>query len=181
MLGDIDYVLVTHAHPDHIDPDYAEAIKRYSPDAIWYATPATKEVLANLQNIQVEVAESGKDVRFVTSQHADLTHWGTCKDHTSFVLFETILIGGDCHTLDSMHGASIFAAAINGGPWGSVKTFLDMVVTMDVRPAVVLPLHDWHWHDDARKAIYVGLGDALGKLGCVFVSLENGVPSEVQA
>jgi L-ascorbate metabolism protein UlaG (beta-lactamase superfamily) len=171
MLRDIDYVLVTHAHPDHIDPTFASVVNEMSPNAIWYVTPSTKKVIDSLPGVQVELESSLDDVVYVDSEHADLTHWGACEDHTSFVLFGDILVGGDCHTLSSMHGATIFAAAVNGGPWGSIKTFLNMIAAMQDKPAKVLPLHDWHWKEEAKTGMYAGLSEALPKLGIEFVPL----------
>jgi hypothetical protein len=136
-------------------------------------------MLGEINGITVETESSLSDIIYVKSVHADLTHWGTCEDHTSFVLFDNVLISGDCHTLDSMNGATIFAVAINGGPWGSLKTFLDMVSAMDPKPQKVLPLHDWHWNDKARANFYTGLDGALKNLGIEFVALDKALPVEV--
>jgi len=179
LLDGIDYVLVTHAHPDHIDPLFASAVHERSPRAVWYVTAATKELLESPAEMNIELQSNHPDIRYVESVHADLTNWGACKDHTSFVLFEDLLITGDCHTLTSMHGASVLAAAINGGPWGSVTTFLNMIASMDEVPAKVLPLHDWHWNEQARGNFYLGLVSALEKLGVQFVPLEVGIQTEV--
>lgn len=178
-LKDIDYVLVTHAHADHINETFASVVNELSPNAIWYVTESTKEIIGALSGIRVKLASELSDVRYVASEHADLTHWSVCEDHTSFVLFDELLISGDCHTLTSMYGASIFAAAINGGPWGSVKSFLNMIADMETKPKKVLPLHDWHWHDQAQANFYIGLSEALGKLGVEFVSMQNGIPIDV--
>lgn len=178
-LRDIDYVLVTHAHPDHIDETFASVVNELSPNAIWYVTPATKEKISVLPGVHLETESALSDVRYISSEHADLTHWGACKDHTSFVLFDVMLISGDCHTLTKMHDASIFAVAINGGPWGSVKTCLNMIAAMDVKPMKVIPLHDWHWNDEARKNFYTGLVDAFDKMGIEFVPLQNGASVEL--
>jgi L-ascorbate metabolism protein UlaG (beta-lactamase superfamily) len=179
LLRDIDYVLVTHAHADHINEVFAGVVNELSPNAMWYVTPSTRELLADLPGIQLELESALSDVKYVASEHADLTHWNECKDHTSFVLFGELFIGGDCHTLTSMNGAIIFAAAINGGPWGSITSFLNMIVSMDEKSKKVIPLHDWHWNDQARANFYSGLHDALKKLDVEFVPLENAISVEV--
>lgn len=179
LLRDIDYVLITHAHADHIDETFASVVNELSPNAVWYVTPATKTNIQALPGITIELDSTLSDVEYVESQHADLTNWGSCDDHTSFRVFGTLLVGGDCHTITSMHGAGIFAAAINGGPWGSIKTFLDMITIMDDKPLKVLPLHDWHWNEQAREGFYSGLASALSKFDIEFVPLINGVSQEV--
>ncbi len=92
---------------------------------------------------------------------------------------DELLIGGDCHTLIESHGARIFGAAVNGGPWGAVVGFTRMIESMTDRPQVVIPLHDWHFNDDARQVIYARLPDVLSPFNVEFAPLENGVTKEV--
>ena len=116
----------------------------------------------------------------MNSDHADLSPWfAEQPEHASFVVMDELLIGGDCHTLKSSYGARILAGAINGGPWGSVVGFVKMIENMESRPEVVLPLHDWHWNEDARTAVYSRLPDVLTSLGSEFVPLVNGETFQV--
>lgn len=179
MLKGIDYVLVTHSHADHLDETFASVVNELSPNAVWYVTESTKKLIQNLSGIQIELLSKLSDVLYIESEHADLTHWGGCEDHSSFVLFGDLLISGDCHTLTSMHGASILAGAINGGPWGSIKSFLNMIYGMNDRPKTVIPLHDWHWNDQAREGFYSRLPEVLGQFEVKFLPLKNGVTVEV--
>jgi L-ascorbate metabolism protein UlaG (beta-lactamase superfamily) len=178
LLHDIDYVVVTHSHLDHLDPEFAKAINELSPNAIWYTTASSQKVLAEI-GIVSEIESGLSNIQYIASEHADLEHWGACADHSSFVLFGDLYIGGDCHTHKSMHGASVFAGAINGGPWGSIKSMLNMLAALEEKPLKFLPLHDWHWNDAAKKSFYIGLASAMQKLGIEFVPLENGTPADV--
>jgi L-ascorbate metabolism protein UlaG (beta-lactamase superfamily) len=178
-LRDIDYVVITHAHADHIDETFASVVNELSPNAIWYVTESTRQKLLRMPGVQLETESSLGDVSYVASDHADLTHWGKCEDHTSFVLFDELFISGDCQSNTDLHGARILAGAINGGPWGAIKGELDMIAGLKHRPAKFVPLHDWHWNEQAREGFYSGLTDAMGKFGVEFVAVENGVPIEV--
>ncbi|MFY9228257.1 MAG: MBL fold metallo-hydrolase [Candidatus Microsaccharimonas sp.] len=179
LLIGIDTVVVTHAHPDHLYEEFAKAIKQASPDAKWYGPTEVVEQLSNW-DIQGSTASDTEDVRFIESQHADLAPWFKVQpEHTSFVVFEELLIGGDCHTLTESHGARVFAAAVNGGPWGAIVGFTRMIESMTDRPEVVIPLHDWHFNDDARQGIYTRLPQVLSEFDVQFVPLENGVAKQI--
>lgn len=178
-LSNIDAVIVTHAHPDHLFQAFAEAIKQSSPNASWYAPQQVVDQLSGW-GIEAQAKSDEPDVKFVSSKHADLAPWFPEQpEHSSYLLLDDVLIGGDCHTLEDSHGARIFAAAINGGPWGSVVGFMKMIESMPNRPQKVLPLHDWHWKDEARQAIYSRLPEVLQPFDVEFVALENGVSLKV--
>lgn len=179
ILQGIDAVVVTHNHPDHLDIEFAQAIHAASPDAIWYGPEQVANQLDDYK-IHAKIHSDDSDIRFIESQHANLAPWLDHQpQHSSYVLFNDVLVGGDCHTLTSSHGARILAAAVNGGPWGAVLGFIHMVEAMPDRPEIVVPLHDWHFNDDARAAIYGRLPEVLARFDISFVALENGVPVDV--
>lgn len=78
-----------------------------------------------------------------------------------------------------VHGARILAGAINGGPWGAVVGFSKMIESMSERPKVVVPLHDWHWNEDARNGIYTRIPEVIGNFDVAFMQFENCVSQEV--
>ncbi len=178
-LSGIDIVVITHSHSDHLHQEFAEAIKSRSPEAKWYGPMEVVKQLAKW-GVSAETRSDDKDVEFVQSAHADLSPWlPTQPDHTSYLLFGNVLIGGDCHTLTDGRNAKVFAGAINGGPWGSVVGFAKMIEGMQNRPQSVVPLHDWHWNDDAHKAIYGRLTEVMSQFEVTFTELENGTSKEI--
>ena len=175
----ISSVVVTHNHPDHLNDEFASAIKSASPDAKWYSTKEASEQLKNL-GIDSATNSQDEDIKFVESDHADLSPWyGEQPQHTSYLLFGEVLVSGDCQTLTSAHGARVLAGAINGGPWGAVVGFCKMIEAMDERPKVVLPLHDWHWNDEARDGIYSKLPEVMEQFDIQFIPLQTCEPSQV--
>lgn len=175
----ISSVVVTHNHPDHLNDEFASAIKSASPDAKWYSTKEASEQLKSL-GIDSLTNSQDEDIKFVESDHADLSPWyGGQPQHTSYVLFGEVLVSGDCQTLTSSHGARVLASAINGGPWGAVVGFCKMIESMDERPKVVLPLHDWHWNDEARTGIYSKLPEVMEQFDIQFIPLQTCEPLEV--
>ena len=47
------------------------------------------------------------------------------------------------------------------------------------KPEKFIPLHDWHWNDQARAGFYKRLEGAMGDLGIEFVPTESGQEYEV--
>ncbi len=175
----ISAVLVTHNHPDHLNDDFAHAIKLASPNATWYGTRQAIEKLQDL-GIQCLPASKDQDIQFIESEHADLSPWfDEQPQHTSYAIFGDILVSGDCQTLTDSHGARVLAAAINGGPWGAVVGFCKMIESMSDRPKIVIPLHDWHWNENARDAIYTQLVGVLDKFGVKFIPLVDCAKQEI--
>lgn len=175
----ISSVVVTHNHPDHLDVEFAQHVAAVSPGAKWYGT---QEVVNSLSNIGIDCSATSQDpdIRFIESSHADLAPWFNAQpQHTSYVLFGDVLITGDCQTLTEMHGARILASAVNGGPWGAVVGFCKMVEQMPQGPQYVLPLHDWHYNQEARSAIYARLVDVMKDFDTTFIPIENCVPTKV--
>ena len=178
-LADINYVVVTHAHGDHLHQEFVEAITKASPKAEWYGPP---EVVDELKNWGIEghTSSDNQAIEFIESDHADLSPWfGQQPDHISYLLLGEVLVGGDCHTLADGRNATVFAGAVNGGPWGGVVGFAKMIEAMKNRPKNVIPLHDWHWNEEARAGIYGRLAELMPSFSVNFIPLENGVPREL--
>lgn len=178
-LTGLSAVVVTHNHPDHLNEEFAKAIKQSSPDAKWYGTQQTAEQLSAL-GIDCSTTSQDANIKFVDSSHADLLPWFPEQpEHTSFILFDDVLVSGDCQSFTSAHGARILAGAINGGPWGAVVGFSKMIASMEERPEIVVPLHDWHWNQSAKAAIYERLPQVMSQFDVEFIPLEDCVSKDV--
>ena len=174
ILRDVDYVVITHIHADHLDETFANVVHELSPNALWYSTP---EVVAKLKSlgIRAHIKSDLTDVKIIESAHADLDPWNTQPEHTSFILFSELFVSGDCQKHSSLHGARVLAGPINGGPWGAVVGELKMIQHLKVKPEVFVPLHDWHWNDEARAAIYSQLPAVMEKFGVRFMPAIDGI------
>ncbi len=177
-LQNINNVAITHVHPDHCDENFVKAILANSPNAVWFG-PTDVQLTLSTWGIN-NFATEALGIKPVDSKHTHLAPWfPNDPDHTSYLIDDTILISGDCHSISDGLDAPIFAAAVNGGPWGSVLDFVRMIETMKNRPKQVVPLHDWHWNTDARKAIYARLVEVLPQFGVSFTALEDGVATSI--
>lgn len=178
-LSGITHIVVTHDHSDHLNQEFVEAVHKASPSAAWYGPP---EVIKQLELWGVKGRDTSDDtlVEFIESEHADLSPWfGEQPDHTSYLLLGEVLIGGDCHALTDGKNAKVFAGAVNGGPWGGVVGYTKMIEAMANRPEKVIPLHDWHWNDEARTGICSRLAELMPEFNVTFLPLENGKAVEL--
>ncbi len=178
VLGEIDYIIVTHAHPDHLDPQFAAVINDKSPNALWYGPPEVVSVLKT-QGIDGSSTSELSDVKFIPSKHANLHPWMKQQpDHTSFVLFKDLLISGDHQDFSEMHGAKYLAGAFTA-PWGSIVAGAQMIERMNPRPEKYIPVHDWHLNDTHREAAYGQAEEVFGQFGVSVVKPTNGEPFEI--
>lgn len=172
-------VVITHIHPDHFSEEFVRHVHESSPNTSWYGT---SEIVSALQEMGIEAktSSSDNDIVFVGSDHADLSPWFDVKpEHTSYVLFNDIFISGDCQTISDVKGARILAGEVSGGPWGAVVGFAKMIEEMENRPEIVIPIHDWHWNEQARVGIYANLPNVMGKFGVIFEPLETAATKDI--
>jgi len=52
-------------------------------------------------------------------------------------------------------------------------------LALALKPKHVLPIHDWHWRDEARESTYQNFEQILGKEGITFYKLQTGVPVDI--
>lgn len=179
LLREIDYVCITHEHPDHFHLDFCKAVYEFSPNALWFSVP---HVANKLVEMGIEAHETSEltDVQFIQSKHANLDPWFAQQpQHTSFVIFKDLLVSGDHQDHTEMHGATVMAGAINGGPWGAVIGAVAMIEKMKIRPKVYIPLHDWHWNEQARVGFYERAGIVMNDFNVRFIPIVNAVPIEI--
>ena len=179
LLKDIDYVCITHVHPDHFDSTFVNVVHELSPNALWYSTEEVVNAL-DANGIKAHIVSKLSDVTFIDTDHANLDPWFSVQpQHTSFILFGELLVSGDHQEHKTMFGARIMAGAFSGGPWGSVIGTAKMLKDIQPRPQKYIPLHDWHLNQGARSAFYDRIKVLCDEWGIEFIRPEDGVPVEL--
>jgi hypothetical protein len=59
-------------------------------------------------------------------------------------------------------------------PWGAMIRAINLV--SELKPRYVLPIHDWHWRDEARLSMYNNLEKLFKEQGITFLNLETAKP-----
>ena len=47
---------------------------------------------------------------------------------------------------------------------------------LELKPKYILPIHDWHWREEARTQMYGAMEQVFEKNGIKFISLNTGEP-----
>jgi L-ascorbate metabolism protein UlaG (beta-lactamase superfamily) len=159
-VTDVDAVLITHQHPDHLDLDRLRAVLAASPRATVVVDPDTASAVAGLP--EHRVARVGDRLRFgattidvVGGLHAAV--FGAipgCTNSAYLVDDGALLHPGDSFFVPTMD-VDVLAVAIDG-PWLKLSEAIDYVMTVD--PRVAVPIHEGETTDPAK---YAGMLDGL--------------------
>lgn len=157
----VDAIVVTHQHPDHLDPDRLDALRETNADAAWFADPQTVEQLRG-KGVDATATKAGetfsvKGARFegVGATHAEIHPY---IDRISNV---GIVVSGEgeprlFHPGDSLEGRPEridYLCLPLVAPWSAVRETIAFVRA--VEPKHVIPIHDKVVADSAR-GIYLG-------------------------
>jgi L-ascorbate metabolism protein UlaG (beta-lactamase superfamily) len=164
----LDYLLITHSHPDHCDIRFVKEIVERFP----YVEIISNQEVANIllgEGITVTVKTEGNNMISLkhTLHHKNFD--GGIPQNTIFTLWNSFLHPGD--TYEFSQNMEIIALPVQAA-WGSTREAFEHIIT--AAPKYVVPIHDWHWRDEVRENFYKRLTIALKKHSIEFVSLETG-------
>lgn len=170
-LERLDDILITHVHPDHCDPALIKKVVDRFPQVRVTGTP---EVVAELAKIGVQAGDQPVEgVSFFEAPHEAIFDTAG-PQNVGIHYLDTLSDPGDSHSFTETK--PVLALPVQA-PWGSAVDAFNLALKL--KPQHVLPIHDWHWSDQAREQIYSRFEDGLGKRGIKFYKLETGQPVEI--
>lgn len=166
-ITDLDAVLVTHAHPDHADPQHLPALVRANPQAVVHAEPGVLGAVdlgPNAQGLSADtsVTIGGLTVAAVGGQHAvihrDIPLIGNVGLVFSAEGEPTLFHPGD--SLDAVPSGIDVLAVPAMAPWQAMKE------TVDFMRAVAAPqgflIHDALLSEQGWTLFHTQLGNLTG-------------------
>jgi L-ascorbate metabolism protein UlaG (beta-lactamase superfamily) len=171
-LTRLDDIFVTHVHPDHCDPALVGQLLARFPDA---RVTAPADAVAALAKAGVKASTQAPDgVVLFDSPHEEGAPLFPAPQQYGYHYLDTLSDPGDSHSFRETK--AILALPVQA-PWGSTRRAINLA--LELKPRHVLPIHDWHWSDDARTQMYGRLEQILGEQGITFHKLETGVPVDI--
>jgi L-ascorbate metabolism protein UlaG (beta-lactamase superfamily) len=175
-LGSLDYILLTHEHPDHMDTQLINDLVSAFPNAKIISNPSIEKLLGE-EKITVytdlSVLPKDADIQFEEVPHESL--WDMqVPQNLLFTVFSKLTHPGDSHHVDT--SADILALPLEA-PWGSMKNAVELALRL--KPKVIIPIHDWMLKDQIRQMLYQRLQGFFKEKGIDFKPMETGEVIEV--
>lgn len=171
-LSRLDDIFITHNHGDHYLVPFIRELRDKFPNV---RITTTKEVTEELKKEGIEAqSEAPEGVEFFDSPHESVAPLFPQPEEIGIHYLDKLSDPGDSHSFKETK--EILALPITA-PWGSSIKALNLA--LDLKPKHVIPIHDWHWSDEARKQMYDSYESALLKAGIKMHKPETGVPIEI--
>ncbi len=171
-LGRLDYLLITHEHPDHFHLPAVQALVAKFPKL---TILTTRSLASQLQARGITAKTEGQGpIKLFRAPHAPAEPLGLVPENVGFVLFNKLIHGGD--SLDFAQTAPILALPMQSPVFAMSDA---MKFVLGRRPQTALPIHDWHWNDEARQKLSARARGFLASQKIDFIILENGKPVDV--
>ena len=167
----LDYILITHEHPDHMYVPFLKELIGKFPNVQIISNESVAKILKNKGlNVSVE----GEDDFSLEEVPHEKALVNPPPQNVLFTVFNKLTHPGD--SLSYAVSAEVLAMPIVGS-WASTTACLDQAIK--AKPKIVIPIHDWHWKDEARKWYYQKAKEYLKQSGIDFKSLETNEVIEV--
>lgn len=143
-LRNLDVLLITHEHPDHLDIESIKIIKGNNPGIKIFTNRGVGKILSG-NAIDFELLENGNNIRVKNvlieafgEKHAIIYPTLPVVDDTGYMIAERFFYAGDALHVPPKP-VEIFAMT-GYAPWGTLEQLVDQVKA--INPKICFPVHD---------------------------------------
>lgn len=167
----LDDIFITHGHGDHFDPELIKELVGKFPDVRITAPPEVVDQLKE-QGIAAGVT-APEGVSFFDSPHEVIRPFFPSDPPQEIGVHYLDMLShpGDSHSFKETK--DILALPVQA-PWGSSNDAVKL--GLELKPKYIIPIHDWHWSDQARESSYQNMEKVFGDAGITFIKPMNGEP-----
>lgn len=172
-ISNLDDIFISHGHPDHIDMDVLKALVVKFPN-VRITAPTEVVTLLHANGFPQAADVPPEGAAFFVSPHEGHAPFMTPPQEIGIHFMGAYSHPGDSHSFtETMPVLGLPVQA----PWGSMMGAVD--VALKLKPKYVIPLHDWHWRDEAKTWSYDRLEQLFGEQGITFLKPVDGQPLDV--
>lgn len=172
-LTRLDDIFITHEHADHKSiPLIKKLIAKFPTVRITSTNEVVKQLAA--EGIKASATPPAGVVFFDSPHESVKPLFNHSPEEIGIHYLDKLSHPGDSH---SFHETKAILALPMTAPWGSSIKALSLA--LELKPQHVLPIHDWHWNDQARAQSYAMFERVLGEQGITFHPLQTGQPVDI--
>lgn len=174
-LRELDYVLITHEHQDHLHTDSLVQIIKNNPKAKVITNSAVSKILTGL-DIAHEVVEGEAEANFPDlhlsahdGKHAEIFEGFGQVQNTGYFIDKTLYYPGDAYT-EIFKEVPVLALPV-AGPWCKVSDSINFA--LKTKPRIAFPVHDGLLNENGLNITHRVVGAKLSEAGIDFKALKN--------
>lgn len=179
-LRDIDLIIITHEHADHLHMESLTAILEHNAEAQVITNSGVGKLLgeAGIAHTVLEGRATSKPAGVTLAAydgpHAEIYEQYGQVQNTGYFIADTLFYPGDAYT-NPERPVPVLALPV-AGPW--CKSADVIRYALGVKPDKAFPVHDWLLNDDGMAVTYGVLEANLASHNINFIRLGNGETKE---
>lgn len=169
----LDDIFITHGHGDHVSVPILKKLLAKFPDV---RITAPEEVVAQLKQEEIYATTENYDgVELFEAPHESVDPLFPLPEEIGVHYLDKLTHPGDSH---SFKETKAVLALPTTAPWGSLVNAVNLALRL--KPKFIIPIHDWHWKDEAKASTYPNLVELFKKHDITFLNVKNGEPVVIE-